>query len=492
MFNNAHALRDPHSPERRTARLIDLLYIHTGIVVPVRSVCPNHSPPALYLLCALRHQGNDLVVWACRGGGKTLLAAAATWAELTSQPHRCVRILAASRDQGRILLDYLRTLAERLPGPSVAKDRNTSIILDNNSRAEVLAHAHSSVRGHHVDTLRLDEVELFKDQILHAAMFTADRPGPIGQPPDASPQPGRVEALSTMHRPAGPMGRLIQQACPPDHSRPPDHNAILIQWCLLDILERCPPTRPCASCPLWIDCQGRARNATGFFPIESAIRLRARTTRQAWEAEALCARPSLHDCVFPRFDPAIHVAPLDYDPALPLFRSIDLGFTNPCVCLFIQTDSQQRVRIINEVTDQRVSLASFAQRVLHATPGPVIATYCDPAAHQTSLLTANSAADQLRNAGLPIRSRPSRIIDGIERIRTALEQTTDNIPHLRISPRCTNLINSLQAYRYPPHHAQQPPSETPWKDGIHDHAIDALRYFYINHLPELSLRTTLY
>jgi len=38
----------------------------------------------------------------------------------------------------------------------------------------------------------------------------------------------------------------------------------------------------------------------------------------------------------------------------------------------------------------------------------------------------------------------------------------------------------MEAYRYPDARSAHP--ELPVKDGVHDHPIDALRYFFVNHL----------
>ena len=43
---------------------------------------------------------------------------------------------------------------------------------------------------------------------------------------------------------------------------------LLLTWCLWEVIERCPPDRSCSRCPLWADCGGKARQADGYFPIE--------------------------------------------------------------------------------------------------------------------------------------------------------------------------------------------------------------------------------
>jgi hypothetical protein len=49
-----------------------------------------------------------------------------------------------------------------------------------------------------------------------------------------------------------------------------------------------------------------------------------------------------------------------------------------------------------------------------------------------------------------------------------------------LSPRCERLIEAMQCYHYPDSPAGSG-AELPLKDGLHDHPIDALRYFFINY-----------
>src|SRR5207248_1817477 len=88
--------------------------------------------------------------------------------------------------------------------------------------------------------------------------------------------------------------------------------------------------------------------------------------------------------------------------------------------------------------------------------------------------TARSNIDLLKQSGYTVRPRGSRIVEGIELIRAALRSGT-NESRFTVDPRCQRLIRALAAYRYP-----DAASELPLKDGVHDHLIDALRYFFIN------------
>ena len=100
---------------------------------------------------------------------------------------------------------------------------------------------------------------------------------------------------------------------------------------------------------------------------------------------------------------------------------------------------------------------------------------CDPAGSSRNDQTAQSDVELLRRRGYRVRTASSRIVDGIEHIRAAL-QPAAAAPVLFVNDRCVNLIKALECYHYDP--ASR--SENPDKDGVHDHLIDALRYFFVN------------
>ena len=78
--------------------------------------------------------------------------------------------------------------------------------------------------------------------------------------------------------------------------------------------------------------------------------------------------------------------------------------------------------------------------------------------------------------GIRTRYRRSNILAGVELIRRAL-RAGDGTSTLIISPRCVRLIEAMQCYHYPDN-ASGSDAELPLKDGVYDHPIDALRYFF--------------
>lgn len=442
---------------------------YLGIDIPDKRICEGHNSPMEYLWHSYSidfvegHAGNgDAIVWANRGGGKTELAAIATLLDCIFKPRCQVRILSGSGEQaGRMyeyLTGFLRNGFEEFAAGAIRKSKCR---FANGSTVEVLTQSHKSIRGQHIQKLRCDEVELFDEDVFSAAKFTTQ---------STASSLAAMEMISTMHRPYGLMQRIVSSAeelCTP-----------VFKWCLWEVIEKC-TERSCSQCPLWGDCGGRAKGSVGYLKIDDCITAMRRSSRAGWEAEMLCKRPSRENVVFAEFEPSEHIREVDYDPNLPLYRSLDFGFVNPFVCLWIQADENGVVRVIDEYVRSRATIDVHAEEIKKRTPageGCVAATFCDPAGLSRNDVTGTSAARELRALGIATRFRRSGILEGIELIRRSLK-TGDGKKRLVISPRCQRLIEAMQCYRYPEGGRA---GELPLKDGLYDHPIDALRYFFVN------------
>ena len=479
------------APRSRKALLAYLLN-YLGLRVPSQRVCEEHNRPLDYLwysysgdMSKMKNRSRvgpkkigDCVVWANRGGGKTLLAAVATLLDCLFKPGCETRILGGSGEQARRLYEYLALFLNRgfdrmIEGP-VLKSRCR---FENGSRVEVLTQSPTSVRGQHVQKLRCDEIELFDADVYAAAQYTTHSTDSIRS---------SLEILSTMHRPYGLMQKVITRAT--------ENGTPVFKWCLWEVIEKC-RGRTCSQCPLWTDCGGKARRADGYLHIDDCIAQMRRSSRAGWESEMLCLKPSLENIVFAEFSEDVHVNDMAYDPNCPLYRSIDFGYVNPFVCLWIQTDSSGVIRVIDEYVRTRATIHENAQVVKEKTQRygvleeKVAHTYCDPSGGQATPGTGTSQRRELRAAGIRASGRPTRILDGVEHIRRAL-RSGEGQKKLIVSPRCPRLIESLQCYHYPDD--IQNPSETPYKDGVYDHAIDALRYFFVNVHPARKVRSRAY
>lgn len=251
----------------------------------------------------------------------------------------------------------------------------------------------------------------------------------------------------------------------------------LVTWCLWEVIERCPERRKCSDCLLAEDCRGVAKKANGFFRIDDAIAIKARSSRAAWEAEMLCRGPQRQWLVFEEFDPGVHVRAVEYCPEFPLFRAIDFGYSSPLACLWIQLTPGGGVHVIDEYIQSRLPITMHAAEILRRDPGVVQMTYVDPAGKQKESTSGAACTELLEAVGIKCTWRGSTISDGLELIRAALAPAAGETK-LHIHPRCRKLIDSFNSYHYPPPESSAEP-DRPVKDGP-DHQIDALRYFFIN------------
>lgn len=479
------SLRRTRPATRRDLK--NYIKVFLGIDVPDKQICPEHNSPLDYLwhnfnsdFAQPRAANADCVVWANRGGGKTDLAAIATLLDCVFKPNCQVRILAGSEDQaGRMyqyLTGFLRNGYERfLAGPV----RKAGCHFQNGSAVDVLTQSQASVRGQHIQKLRCDEVELFDADVFNAAKFTTQS---LVRRSDSEGGTDSIiagmESISTMHKPYGLMQKIVSSA--------QQLNAPVFKWCVWETIEKC-TGRSCSQCPLWGDCAGKAKHAAGYLKIDDCITQMRRSSRASWEAEMLCIKPNLENVVFDQFDLGLHVRHVDFDPNLPLYRSLDFGFANPFVCLWIQIDNEGVVRVIDEYVRSRATIDVHAAELKSRTPvgeSRVISTFCDPAGAGANDVTGTSAVRELRSLGINVRYRRSGITEGIELIRRAI-RAGDGKSRLVVSPKCARLIEALTCYHYPDTPAD---NELPLKDGVYDHPIDALRYFFVNFARTMNTR----
>ena len=445
--------------------------VFLGIDIPAVRICSDHNSPMDYLwhsfsadFTAERKANADSIVWANRTGGKTELAAIATLIDCIFKPSCQVRILGGSGEQASRMYEYLTAFLsngfdEFLAGPI----RKNKCLFGNGSAVEVLTQSATSVRGQHIQKLRCDEVELFDEQVFAAAKFTTQSMNNIV---------AAMEMISTMHRPYGLMQKIVSSAG--------KLGTPVFKWCMWEVIENC-TDRVCSQCRLWSDCQGKARRANGYLKIDDCLTQMARASRAGWEAEMLCKKPLLENVVFDEFDPAVHIRQIDYAADLPVYQTLDFGFVNPFVCLWIQVDAEGTVRVIDEYVRSRATIDVHAEAIKSRTPGGqqrVAATFCDPAGSGVNDVTGTSVVRELRALGIKTRYRRSGILEGIELIRRAI-RSGDGQNKLIISSKCQRLIEAMQCYHYPDSPSDQ--AELPLKDGLYDHPIDALRYFFVNY-----------
>ncbi len=198
-----------------------------------------------------------------------------------------------------------------------------------------------------------------------------------------------------------------------------------------------------------------------------------------WEREQEISFDTYEDLVYKEFDPVVHILKDEFHPRKewPLFRSIDFGYRKPFVLWFQKLPSGEYV-IFSEWDGRDCTTEAMHATIMRTdllfglNELDYNWTAADPsgAAAQDSGI---SPVDYLARIGMKLRYRSSKVVSGVELVKSALRDAAGRIS-LFISPRCQKLIMDMRHYKW------DATKEEPIKDGVHDHSLDALRYFFVN------------
>jgi len=216
--------------------------------------------------------------------------------------------------------------------------------------------------------------------------------------------------------------------------------------------------------------------------IEQAQRdMDARAFRQEFEASF----ETFGGQVFPDFDRHKHAAKsLTFNAQMEYCLGMDFGWSAPTVTLFINVDTTDNVSVFAEQGVRETPIGVIAKKFNEIVPDKKPALIaCDPAGDNRNEAVGTSSVNELESifgydAVRYVRNYPGIIQDGIDLIRKWIRNGK-----LFIDPKCINLIQALEMYRYPDPKGDIR-SEVPLKDGVSDHWIDALRYFFLNRFPQ--------
>src|SRR5262249_4545419 len=162
----------PH-PRDVSARVpaMDLGYFR--IWIAHKPVCRGHCSP--WDCFAQIHQERPplALVLGPRGGGKSFLSALDTHLTSCRHPGHGTRVLGGSLSQSEQVYRSLRELARQGQGAdadAIAKLTKVEASYKNASEVRILPASPTSVRGPHVASLKLDEVDEINPELREAAM----------------------------------------------------------------------------------------------------------------------------------------------------------------------------------------------------------------------------------------------------------------------------------------------------------------------------------
>lgn len=499
------AVRD-RRPQTR-AELRAWIGAFLGIHVPMRPVCPGHSAP-FEMLASQVIDRPSLALWhGPRGSGKSFLSALDTHLASRFNGRHETHVLGGSRAQSEQIYRALQALvlegAGQLGGDqdTIRRLLKTEATYSNGSRVAILSASPTSVRGPHVASLKLDEVDEIDPELRESA---------LGMAMDLRGVRASVLMTSTWHRPVGPMAALVDQA----HAGAfPIHT-----YCIFEVLERCPPERSgpnlekCPECPLMAWChegrdddpQGRpkAKRSDGHYGIDALIQKVRGVSPRVFASDYLCRGPKAEGAWFGEYDDARNVSDAaEFDPSLPVHVAIDSGVFTGAVAFQVHRGWEwadppepTRVHVFADFLAEGRSAEACAMEIRD-----MLDRLCGSATRYVSTDSAGGARNpvgptvisEFQRCGLvgetglqPWPRYPGCVTEGLNLIES-LVRTADGKPRLLIHPRCVQLSASLKGYARARRAGQwmdyPADPQHPWED-----LVDALRGGLSVALPEGS------
>lgn len=426
-------------------------------------MCANHAAPLEFLHQQLIERP-PLSLWCGpRGGGKSFVSGLGTWLDSLQYDDHGTRILGGSLAQSEQIYEAVRSFASAHGGAPLARINKRSAEFVTGSTVKILAASRTSVRGPHVATLKLDEVDEIPNDI---------REDSLGMCMALNGVPASVVMTSTWHRVGGPMTTLIEQG---------QAGAFPVRtFCVFEVLERCPDERSglflerCPDCPLvrWChDDLGRtdgadsdarakrlpkAKRSNGHYAIDALIQKVRALSPRVFASDYLCLGPRADGVWFTSFDDRNVTESAEFDPMLPIHVSIDSGvFTGAVLFQVREVDKLPRVNVFADYMAEGLSAETNALALLE-----LINARCSIASRRVSTDSAGGARNpvgptvvaEYERVGLKgdrgLEHWPRYegcVADGLALIE-ALVRSADDTIGLTVHPRCTRTIAAIQGY----------------------------------------------
>ena len=230
--------------------------------------------------------------------------------------------------------------------------------------------------------------------------------------------------------------------------------------------------------------------ANVHIPRAKIDNLREVMDESSFAQEILALFTSRSGVVFPRFDRDLHLLARDIMPNEKIGIGIDFGWHWFVAALAAFRGDEIYIfdELVKHQSGTRESLIDLAALMIPGTNRSVVdqleIVAPDPsgeAENSRAAIDDVNACREIFGFGLVHKnfSARERVIEwGCARIRDLMLSASGRV-RLRIHPRCRYLLRCIENYKYPDRKEGQPVADSPLKDGIHDHGIDALRYLVI-------------
>ena len=210
------------------------------------------------------------------------------------------------------------------------------------------------------------------------------------------------------------------------------------------------------------------RVSRGGYIDDSEIELMIREWPESVQETRIAGRfAAFYGSVYKTFSIATHVCqPFEIPEHWSRFRSIDFGYNNPFVCLWLARDDDRTWYVYAEHYQARETLAYHAERIKQISASDRYRMTC----------ADHDSQDVAELRALNINSEPARkaVGLGIEAVQAVLKVQANGKPRLKIFSTCKKTIQEVQGYRWAEGSETKDAKDEPLK--VDDHTCDALRY----------------
>jgi len=175
---------------------------------------------------------------------------------------------------------------------------------------------------------------------------------------------------------------------------------------------------------------------------------------------------------------------------LPVFLSLDFGYRCPAAVFFQVVRDQkgiEHIHIFDEIIHKRNLRTADLVNLIKEKKYNINRVYGDPAGYQVQASVGMGEAEIFHQMTgyrvYSVRDKASRNVNsGVSHVRNFI-LSQDGTRRLHVDERCLGIIEDFEGYRYPDEAEGKDLKESPLKDGLHDHGMDAIRYGILNRFP---------
>lgn len=178
----------------------------------------------------------------------------------------------------------------------------------------------------------------------------------------------------------------------------------------------------------------------------------------------------------------------DYSPDRnvdDIYIGCDFGYANPAAFTFMAVNRLSgKVIQFAEIIKSHTKIQVFKDQIVeilnhYRIPSKEVVFYTDPAGNGDEITSGESPVDYLRKF-FTVINKGSKIAPGVSLVRKFVRNAA-GVRKFFVTKNCPITISSLYGYTYAnPTKNNSSIKEEPLKDGINDHACDAIRYFFVN------------